>query len=211
MNNLDAFNEKPTIYTRNYPRNMHLSVFYTLVLSLRLMTISALPTAVPPPSAAEPQHVLPESYICCPDEVEPNPDVIPLGCRLCTADDPAPPSAVQIKNSFSRRLPLLSEGGEVKGGEVERAEIEEAEAEGGEIEGVFHFAGRAENGLANWKLNWKERKVEQLTLQDHQGPQARSGIEQLQMEARRMHALSEMAEGGGNGGDEGEGEAMLGK
>jgi hypothetical protein len=38
-----------------------------------------------------------------------------------------------------------------------------------------------------------------------------AGIEQLEMEARRMQALFEMAEGGGAGGDEGEGEAVLGK
>jgi hypothetical protein len=87
---------------------------------------------------------------------------------------------------------LPSKGGEAKGGEVERAEIEGVEVAEAEVEAVLSFAGRAANGLPNWKLNWKGRKVEQLT-----------GIEQLQMEARRMHALFEMAEGGGAGGDGG--------
>ena len=90
---------------------------------------------------------------------------MPLGCKLCTAENPAPPSTIQFKHSYTHPLPLPSEGGEIEGGEIERAEVE----------AVFSFAGRAVNGLANWKLNWKERRVEQLTR-----------IEQLQMEARRM-------------------------
>jgi hypothetical protein len=149
---------------------MHLSVIYTLVLSLLLMTISALPTTTPPTEPeATPQHPVAAegSYICCPDEIDlkSSHDFIPLGCKLCTAENPAPPSTIQFKHSYTHPLPLPSEGGEIEGGEIERAEVE----------AVFSFAGRAVNGLANWKLNWKERRVEQLTR-----------IEQLQMEARRM-------------------------
>ena len=146
---------------------MHPSIIYTLVLSLLVMTISAIPTKAPlTEPESTPQHPVSDegSYTCCLDEVDNlNPDVMPLGCKLCTAEDPAPPSAVQFKNSFTHPLPLLSERGDIEGGEVERDEIEEAE-----VEAVFSFAGRAANGLPNWKLNWKERKVELLT-----------GIEQL--------------------------------
>jgi hypothetical protein len=198
---------------------MHPSVIYTLVLSLRLITISALPTITPPtePEAA-PQHPVSDegSYICCPDEVElSNPDFVPLGCRRCTAGDPVPPSDVLIEHPFTRPVPLPSEGGEIEraeveggeaargevaGSDIERVEIEGVEVVEAEAEAVFSFAGRAANGLANWKMNWKQRKVEQLT-----------GIEQLNMQMERTQALFEMAEGGGAGGDQGEGEAVFGK
>jgi hypothetical protein len=147
------------------------------------MTISALPTtarAIEPEGT--PQHPISAegSYICCPDEVERNPDVVPLGCKLCNAENPATLSAVQFTQSYTHPLPLPSEGGEIQGGQIEGEEAERGEAERGnveraeevaeaEVEAVFFFAGRATNGLANWKLNWKERKVELLT-----------GIEQLQ-------------------------------
>jgi hypothetical protein len=144
---------------------MHPSIIYTLVLSLLVVIISALPTTAPPTEPeATPQHPISaeESYICCPDEIDlkSSPDFIPHGCKLCTADDPAPPPAVQFKNSYAHSLPLPSEGGEAKGGEVERAEIEGVEVVEAEVEVVFSFAGRAANGLPNWKLNWRERKVE---------------------------------------------------
>jgi hypothetical protein len=174
------------------PPNMHPGVICTLVLSLHLVTISALPTNTPPTEPeVTPQHLFSDegSYICCPDAVEPNSNVVPLGCKLCTANDPVSLSAVQFTPSSTHPLPLPNEGGQIEGGEVERGEAKRGEIEEAEVDAVFSFAGRATNGLANWKLNWKEQSVELLT-----------GVEQLQqIQMERMQALFEMEERGGAG------------
>jgi hypothetical protein len=157
---------------------MHPSVIYTLVLSLHLVTISALPTPAPLTELeATPQHHISAegSYVCCPDKGEPNLDVVPLGCKRCTSQSPVSLSAVQFTHSDKRPLPSPKEGGEIQRGQIERGEAERGNVERAEevaeaeVEAVFSFAGRATNGLAIWKLNWKERRVELLT----------QGIEQL--------------------------------
>jgi hypothetical protein len=139
------------------------------------MIIAALPTTVLPTLAAEPQIISQQLL-----SVENSYICCPNEVDLSNPDSIPTDCKTCTPDKASPLLPSLNEDGE--------------------IEGIFCFAGRAANGLANWKLSWIERKVEDMI-----------GDEGVQAEMTRMQVPFETAEGGRVGGDAGEREATLGE